>query len=296
MDTPQRIFYPCTVAFPDAAVFSNSQGGVFPHSDALLFPLSALTAATDAAGLPLPAALAEFELVAGADPYFANFTFDPQSPTFQNAFYLSNDLRVFTVTPGINPAPVAGVTLSPATAPDQPDTGAGYAYIQELLTTLNSSPYNDPNAPSAIDPFTLLPDQSGALTGNSSVTPNSIDPSSGATLANYNFAVARVRLTDTGNTTISNVRVFFRLFVTDTGHTDYSLDSYPSNNDTVGQPMTPLLGADNVTIPFFATGNYENNADFHPNNDYPASPGTSVNTQNITVPAGGTAWAYYGCY
>src|SRR2546430_6249272 len=42
-----------------------------------------------------------FELVAGADPYFTNV-----DPTQNNVFYLSQDLRVFTSTPGQNTIPV----------------------------------------------------------------------------------------------------------------------------------------------------------------------------------------------
>jgi acetyl esterase/lipase len=73
-----------------------------------------------------------------------------------------------------------------------PDTGAAFQYIQNLLNYLNSN-YSEPNG---TDPFTLFPGQSGALTGDSSVTPTTPDPSNPTNppFTNYNFAVARVRL------------------------------------------------------------------------------------------------------
>jgi hypothetical protein len=53
--------------------------------------------------LPGASASAEFELLAGANPYFTNI-----DPLQNNAFYLSQDLRIFTVSPGIDRAPVPG--------------------------------------------------------------------------------------------------------------------------------------------------------------------------------------------
>ena len=49
----------------------------------------------------------------------------------------------------------------------------------------------------------------------------------------------------------------------------------------------------NVTIPFFATGNYEHNSDFAANTDYS---GNSINNQPVSIGASGQVWAYYGCY
>ena len=67
-------------------------------------------------GQLLPAAETTLTLEPGADPYFANFATNGE-------FYLSQDLRVFTVTPGINKAPIDGIALN---APDNTnwDTGA----------------------------------------------------------------------------------------------------------------------------------------------------------------------------
>ena len=197
----------------------------------------------------------------GADPYFANFANN-------GVFYLSQDLRVFTVTPGIPAlkAPIDGIALNASNNTNW-DTAAAYSYIQALLQHLNGT-YSDP---AGTDPFTLFPDQTNALSGDSSVTPTQADPAhpTGTPFTNYNFAVAKVRLSGTPNTTTSaNVRVLFRLFASQTGDTDFQPLTYPSTTDSEGQPLAPLLGVGDVTIPFFATGNYEANADFAANTDY----------------------------
>src|SRR5262249_23258447 len=144
-----------------------------------------LDASLTIAGARVPGsnAAAIFELVAGADPYFTNI-----DPGQNNVVYLSQDLRVFSATPAFDSSPVPG---GPAFGSD--NVGGAFAYIQQLLKWLNAN-YSDPNG---TDPFgALLPAQTGALQGDSSVTPFSIT-FNGLILqisANYNFAVARVRL------------------------------------------------------------------------------------------------------
>ena len=285
LDTPQRILYLCTVSFTDAAMNTISNNGIFPDpgNDPTEVPISS---AVIIGGRILTAQM-DLDLEAGADPYFSNF-----DPDGNNAFYLSEDLRVFALTPGINNGPIDGVVQLQPTDNTKFDTAAGYTYVQDLLTHLNAA-YSDPTM---TDPFSLFPDQSGALTGDSSVMPSTVNPSDpgGTPFSNYNFAVARVRLSGAANsTTPSNVRVFFRLFATETNDTDFQSTTYPSTTDTLGRPSAPLLGADNVTIPFFATGNYQANSDFALNTDYSAN---SVNNQPITLNSSGEAWAYYGCY
>ncbi|HTX50929.1 MAG TPA: hypothetical protein VME40_16255, partial [Caulobacteraceae bacterium] len=226
------------------------------------------------------------------DPGFANYaTSGPPSVDTQanNPFWLSQDLRVFTLTPGVNASPIDGaVTLS---VPDNTSyhTAQAYTYITQLLEHLNSTYSN----PGGTDPFTLFPDQTNALSADSSVTPTQPNPANlgGPPFVNYNFAVARVRLTDaTGATTPKPVKVFFRLFAAETSDTDYQPAlTYPSNF-TGGLPESPLPGVSDVTLPFFATGNYESSP---VNSDYSAA---SINNQPITVASGNTVWAYYGCY
>ena len=220
----------------------------------------------------------QFELIAGADPYFANLNSDQS-----NLPYLSQDLRVFTITPGLNPAPIPGV------APMADSVAGAYAYIQSLLTHLNSQAGGFTN-PSGPDPFTtILPGQGDANQGDSSVTPLSVQITGGFPpniniFNNYNFAVARVRLRGGAGSQAGNVRVFFRLWTTQTNDTDYDPNgTYSFAPDAAGEPGSPLLGAGNTTIPFFATNNFPSQT------DYTGGP----NIQTLTIPDHqDQLWAY----
>ena len=91
--------------------------------------------------------------------------------------------------------------------------------MQQLITWLNQH-YSDP---AGGDPFAVsggvLPGQAGAYTGDSSVTPST---SVGAAIFNnYKFALARVRMRGPTGSQAQNVRVFFRLWSTQTADTDY---------------------------------------------------------------------------
>lgn len=285
--TPQRTFFPCTVDFEKSAVKAISDGGIFPNPGDPPSPTTVnLTTNSFILGGKAFSALTEIYLEPGADPYFSNFATNGD-------FALSEDLRVFTVCPGFNNAPIDGIALN-ASDNTNFDTDAGYKYIQTLLGHLNST-YGDPTK---TDPFTLFPDQTNAISADSSVTPTQVNPANptGTPFANYNFAVAKVRLGGTANTTTtSNVRVLFRLFATQTSDTDYQTLTYPSSSDNEGQALSPAVGTGNTTIPFFATGNYESNSDYGINNDYPLN-GTSINNQPVNILGGGASWAYYGCY
>jgi hypothetical protein len=274
-DVRQRIRIPFDITFTNASLND------FPSSGSQTYELDAFIA-TDGNKVPGSDAAALFELVAGADPYFTNI-----DPTQNNVFYLSQDLRVFTATPRLNGTPVPG---GPAFGSDS--TAGAFSYIQQLLAWLNAH-FSDPNA---TDPFnSVLPGQSGALQGDSSVTPFSIQPIFSPPffrlLNNYNFAIARVRMRGSSGSAgeAQNARVFFRLWTTQSPDTDYSTGStYPSDLDTAGLPAAPQVGADHVTLPFFATGN------FGSNNDYGAG---GINNQDITIPSGADSiWVYYGCF
>jgi Pro-kumamolisin, activation domain len=284
-DTAQRIFFPCTVDFDPSVVKSLADGGIFPNPGDPPTPTSVplITSSILIGGQALSAE-SEIFLEPGADPYFSNFATNGD-------FALSQDLRVFTVCPGINKAPIDSIPLNVADN-TKFDTANGYFYIQALLTHLNST-YNTAGG---TDPFTLFPDQTNALSGDSSVTPTQVNPASptGTPFTNYNYAVARVRLSGTPNTSSgANVRVLFRLFVAQTSDTDYQTLTYPSNPDSEGQALSPLIGTGNTTIPFFATGNFESNSDYGINTDYSAN---SINNQPVQIGASGETWAYYGCY
>lgn len=267
-NVPQRILYPCTVTF------SNPPADIFPApgSDPVASTMSGQVTVTPSSGAEVPlSCLGSVEFVGAADPYFANMAPDGNTP-----WYFSEDLRVFTVTPGINENPInspGAPQLNPASATTL-NAAAGYSYCQQLVTWLTNN-FGNPSAP---DPFALLPNQSNALTAASSVTPTSFDSSTGKSDINYNFALARVR---TNQSTGSNaVKVFFRLFATQSTDTDY--DTTTTYTTVSGEPTA---GTGNSTIPFFATGNYGSN------NDYSTQ---SVNNKPIT--GSSASWTYFGCF
>lgn len=273
---PQRIRFPFDVRF------ANSTLGVFPPAGSPpVFELLNATASGSAGAIRGAAASAEFELVSGADPYYTNI-----NPAQNNEFWLSQDVRVFTATPGINPAPVAGAA---AFASDS--FGGAYAYIQSVLAFLNDPARGFTNG--TADPFVngTIPDQGSALAVDSSVSAFHVQFPQ--ILRNYSFAIARVRLRGPAASQAQKAKVFFRMWSTQTADTGFDpAATYRSHVDG-GFPHWPLPAPDSHTIPFFATGNSPNLSD--PNNPEYGSAG--VNNRTVTVGAGGgTAWAYFGCF
>ncbi len=287
--TPQRIAYPIELDFATQAANTTAMGGVFPvaGNPPNTFEVDVrLTISSQ----PF-VAVGEVELVGGADPYFSNV-----DDTGKGVYYLSQDLRVFTVTPGVDSAPMKDPAItSPAavlkvSSTTDRETGAGFAYIKDLLTYLNGNYSGNSHG----DPFTHFPNQSGALTGDSSVRPSVEDPRGifFPRLTTYNFAVARVRLN--GSTKNKNCKVFFRLWTAQSPDTDFQPNTtYLSSPTLPNLPQSPLVGAGASTIPFFATGNFESNADFVINTDYDSN---GVNNKAIGVDDGAVHYAYFGCY
>jgi len=289
LDTPQRILFPYNVSFPSGASIPPFP---MPNGAAVLEELDSSIAFP---GLTLSTQTL-FELVGGADPYFANIL-----PSADNEFYLSQDLRVFSITPGV-PASANAIPGAPPFTPTvvggtpiaftAQDPTAGYNYIQSLLAHLNNN-FNNPT-PAGADPFAMLQNQGNYLTADSTVYPGTNNPGDPHhPFTNYNFAVARVRLTGKTGESANPVRVFFRLFISQTYDTSYQTSTaYPFNPDATGLPMSPLPGVANETYPFFATGDYSPATE---TSDY----GTGgFNVRNISVGAAdsGGVWAYFGCY
>ncbi|MCL5259143.1 hypothetical protein ACSYAY_10840 [Leptospirillum ferriphilum] len=259
--------------------FNRSSLASFPSSGYQTYELDAFLA-TNGNKVAGTDASTQFELVAGADPYFQNI--DPNLP--QSFSYLSQDLRVFTATPGKNNVPIAG---APPFASDSTD--GAYSYIQSLLTWLNDPKNHFMDGTK--DPFAsgVIPQPSDALTGDSSVTPLTVDisgfPLNIAIYKNYNFALARVRLRGAADTA-NGVRVFFRLWSTETADTDYQPGStYPSTLDAAGYPESPLVGTGHHTLPFFAS---------QKQTDYSTG---GANIHDLQIPTGqDSLWTYYGCF
>lgn len=274
--TPQRIQIPFDITLNSS--FLNN----FPSTGSSTFDLS-VTLNSNGTQVSGSSTSTQFELLAGADPYFSNIDVN-----IGNQAYLSNDLRVFTGTPGKNPFPFPN---GPKFDIDSP--AGAYAYIQKLLTYLNSNPsFGNRNG---TDPFSLLPNQTGEDQTDSSVTPFTIDvtgfPPTVNIYNNYNFAIARVRLQGTAGPIgeADNVRVFFRLWVTQTIDTDYDPNStYPSDPDAAGLPGSPKVGTGDNTIPLFATGDLPSNTDYDPG---------GPNIQKLEIPTGqDSLYYYFGCF
>jgi hypothetical protein len=253
----------------------------FPPTGSQTYALDAYLA-TDGNRVPSTDTATLFELVAGADPYFTNI-----NPSEGNVFYLSQDLRVFTATPASDATPVPG---GPAFMSDNP--AGAYDYVKRLLLWLNSTYSN----PAGTDPFaSVLPGQADALTADSSVTPFSVDFSHFPPRVqnNYQFAIARVRLRGSSGAVgaANGVRVFFRLWSTETADTDYQTGStYLSTLDASGLPETPEVGAGHTTLPFFASGNLGANTDYGTGTGH-------ANSRDLVIAAGSDAvWAYFGCF
>jgi hypothetical protein len=287
----QRIRFECEIQFTSASL------GVFPSPGDAPKGFT-LDASINIQGKPLPLAAAEFFLLGGDDPYFANI-----NDKARNLPYLSQELRVFTITPTADHQTFYNATFNFTTgSPTLLDTAAGYTYIQDLITYLNKhygylNPAFTPPDTNSLDPLnTLLPDQAGALNGDSSVTPQT-----GSNI-NYNYAIARVRLKGTAaSLPASSVKVFFRIFTTQTFDTDFISSAadattadpnvtYPPSGTN---PASPLPGTDSsgningCSLPMYATGNGGPN-------DYS---GTAANDQTIALPGGQDyTWAFFGCF
>ena len=289
-NVPQQILFAYDVLFANPL-------GTFPATGET--PAAVDTGIT-VLGKGLPATT-EFFFTASATPYFTNVVPDPTNPNNVNVPWLSEDLRLFTATPGASVAAQTPVPGGPQfvenTSGGGFDTAGAYSYIQALLIYLNQNFAKD----GSIDPFApasgVIPQQDGQLDADSSVTP--FTTVNGATHNNYSFAVARVRLKGlAGTTSAANVKVFFRLWGTQTADTGWDpVGTYPSQKDGGGNPIWPKAPADDHTIPFFATSQQPNfNDPNDPEFKTGGSTGTGANNQTIAIATGDTQWAYFGCY
>ena len=286
---PQQILFAYDVKFANPLGAFPSTGETPAEVDTGMTVLGkALTART------------EFFFTASATPHFTNVVPDPAHPTSTNVPWLSEDLRLFTATPGASVAsrtPVpGGPTFVENTSGGGFDTAAAYVYVQALITFLNAN-FSD----GSVDPFApssgVLPQQDGQLEADSSVTPFTVV--NGTPHNNYSFAIGRVRLKGiAGTTSAANVKVFFRLWGTQTADTAWDpASTYLSQKDGGGNPIWPKAPAGNHTIPFFATSQQPNLSDPNdPEFRTGGSTGTGANNQTIAVASGDTRWAYFGCY
>jgi hypothetical protein len=271
-------FAPQRIQIPFDVVLSSQFLNQFPKTGSATFGLSvSLTAGGNT--VTASQASTQIELIAGADPYFSNM-----NSSNSNFPYLSEDLRVFMVTPGLNAAPISGVTAL------ADNVSGAYTYIQGVLNHFND-PVNGFANPNGPDPFTVLPSQGDFDQADSSVFPWTFNPATFQILNNYSFAIARVRLRGSPGVLgdAANVRVFFRMFATQSNDTDYDPNTtYAFSPDAAGKPGSPQVGTGNTTFPFFATNNFSSQTDY-------SSGGT--NNQTLVIANNqDSLWAYYGCF
>ncbi len=303
--TPPAVFYsssnlkaPQQILFAYDVNFANPLGAFPPSGETP----AAVTSSINVLGTPF-AATTEFFFLAGADPYFTNVVQDPTDPTRLTVPWLSEDLRVFTATPGAPGAPSqypvpGGPQFVENSVGGAFDFSGGYSYIQALLQYLNQNFGN----PSGTDPFlpssNVIPQQADQLNADSTVTP--LTTIGGNSYHNYSYALARVRLRGTLGSAgaATGVKVFFRIWGTQSADVAWDPTStYLSHNDAGGDPLWPQAPADNHTVPFFATSASPN---FGAATDTELATGgftnTGANNLTITIAQGDAQWAYFGCF
>lgn len=143
--------------------------------------------------------------------------------------WLSTDLRVFTMRPGLTRA---GITHASG-------DGASINFIQALMTKFNETP-TDEDHPF----FDISQDiEESQLELASQVSSEPI----------FNFAVAKVRYRAPATINADDVKVFFRLFTTAATGLVYDAATYPrEGNGASAAPLLGLAGGEIVSIPFFA--------------------------------------------
>ena len=177
--------------------------------------------------------------------------------------WLSTDLRVFTMRPGLTRA---GVTHGGA--PDAPVT-----FIQQLLAAFNGTPTDEDH------PFFDISDelQASRLELSSQVNGQPI----------FNFAVAKVRFRAPVGIDAGDVRVFFRLFNVAVTGLEFNATLYPRQGDGANAaPLLGLTGGEISSIPFFAEARQ---ADMRTQVD-------GVNRRTIAGAGAGEVTAYFGCW
>lgn len=276
--TIQRVTYPFNIKFTTLDAFS----GVPASPGFQDFPISAKVAITATGPYPTlseTSATAEIELVLQPDPYMSA----------GETFWLSNDMRVFTVTPATLPPSNVPLKFSTTQYKSDPNT-----YIKNLITELNTS-FTDPTV--ANTPFNGI----SADEDQSALELHQNDTSSNAV---FNFALARVHLR---GDTATNVRLFFRLFISSSPDTDFdtsttfrSLPQTDAGGNPIAGTLIPMLGFPSSdmtsTIPFFADPRVDTTSVALTRQPDPSNVQQIPSPLAPTPPAGAEVFAYFGAY
>ncbi len=276
----QRVTFPFTITFHSVNAFA----GLSATDTSRLYGLSAAIANTvTPSGYPsLHAAsgTAEFELVFQADPFMSA----------GETWWLSDDMRVFQVTPATLPA--SQIPLAYSATPYSSDPNS---YIQALISELNTN-FTSPSTPDT--PFNGI----SAGEDQSALNLTGTDASGNAVV---NFALARVHLR---GDTAANVRAFFRLFISSSPDTDFETGTTfrsqvqtDSSGSAIHGTRIPLLGFPtsdmSSTIPFFATSRIDATSESMTRQaDAPNVQTIPSPTIPVPPPPGDEVYAYFGCW
>lgn len=143
--------------------------------------------------------------------------------------WLSTDVRVFTMRPGLTRAGIL----------HGPDANASITFIQALLGTFNLTPTDEDH------PFFDISEdlQQSQLELASQVNGQPV----------FNFAVAKVRYRAPIGVDASDVRVFFRMFNVATTGLEFNGTLYArQGNGANSTPLLGLAGGEIASIPFYA--------------------------------------------
>jgi hypothetical protein len=288
-NVPQRILYPFTIQF------TGTDGFVDPTEFLTLHATITVNGHTYTATAPIV-------LTTAANP----FVIDADAGN-QYTFWLSTDLRVFTVDDN---TPFFGRKVSDYYPPGSTSTypvsaaaasTAATGYITDVIRALT------PTGSAGGDSFENSLTELEAST--SQLEYLQVNPRTGK--AAFNFAICRVRINGSTppnppppfTTQAVNCRVFFRAFQAQSTSTTFnSLTTYRSTPIGVpdSTPRVPLLGYvtdsmghdEFVTIPFFAVDRVNLAGPTNLRNQPPDTP----NVQTITPATGTVVDTYYGCW
>jgi hypothetical protein len=276
--TIQRITLPFNIKFANLDAFSG-----IPASPGFQdFTISAsvkVTASGPYPNLSKSSGTPAIELVLQADPFM----------TAGETWWLSNDMRVFQITPAYLPANKIPLQYSTTAYTSDPNT-----YINTLITELNTT-FTDPTTTNT--PFNAI----SADEYLSALELHQDDPIGNPV---FNFALARVHLR---GDTAKVVRTFFRLFISSSPDTDFnpsttfrSLPQTDATGNNLAGTRIPLLGFPTsdmpATIPFFAESRIDSTVDTTTRQSDPSNVQTIPNPLAPTPAAGEEVYAYFGCY
>ena len=252
LDTPQRISFTFEINFSNNSAFSFA---VEMRNLVLKADLGSQTST------------AAIHLINQPNPYMIDI-----QPGGSNPNWLSTDVRVFQLRPGMH---LPGSSTSLADPADRPEA---IQYIQNLVGELRGLG----NGPSPFD-FISQNEQASQLELSRSVGGVRV----------FNFAVAKVRYR--ANTTdATDVRVFFRGFNVMVSALDYNNPTAANGNyrrsATGNIPLLGKVGSDIASIPYFANPRIDSAAD-DMNNQL-----DNTNKFTINHVANQEAVAYFGCW